>query len=607
MPRTLFTVVGLLALLLSVPACGGGSAADAVTPPVIADVSPASGGAAGGAALVILGENLLNPQAGTYELLIGGQPAEEVLVVSDTRVECKTPPGTPGACDVVVVNLHGETTAPSAYTYYPPPTLAEITPNNGTRLGDTFVTLTGSGFRDNEPGTTIALIEDKELLDVTIVDDTTLTGRTPTSWVEVPKDVRVVNHNGQAKIPNGYTYTGPVPQIYSEACAHDPVPDCTPCIVHGEWFTIAAGTTRVFFGSAQAANIVRVDDDTLTCTAPAGGPFWVDVRVSNGNGENSLEDGFYYIPPAPTLSAATPSQGFIMGGETITLTGMGFVNYNPGTNVVSFGGVTPTDVVVVSNTSITFTAPVSAVVGTITITVTNNNGVATLVNGYTYLVPPVWVNIGGCNGTYNLQSIDPSTMTATSVGTGSGTITGMAFHPTTGVLYARGDCCYPGLFTLNITTGAKSSIGGYDCIGDITFVDSSTLFGHENWNGPGPVTISLSNGGITYVNYDSYWSYGNGMAADVSGNTYFSNGSNLYRVNPSTGSTTYIGSMSLTHYECSAMTFHLDELWAVDGQGWGACTLIKVNTSTAATTTIGTLPNNIDALASQYPTLPGSP
>lgn len=605
MPRTLFTVVGLLVLLLAVPACGGGSAADAVTPPVVADVSPASGGAAGGTALVILGENLLNPQAGTYELLIGGQPAEEIIVVSDTRVECKTPPGTPGACDVVVVNLHGETTAPSAYTYYPPPTLAEITPNNGTRLGDTFVTLTGSGFMDNEPGTTIALIEDKELLDVTIVDDTTLTGRTPTSWVEVPKDVRVVNHNGQAKIPNGFTYTGPIPQIYSIEPAIGPAAGGTPCTIHGEWFTIAAGTTRVFFGNSQAANIVRIDDDTLTCTAPAGGPFWVDVRVSNGNGESSLEDGFYYIPPAPTLSAATPSQGFIMGGETITLTGMGFVNYNPGTNVVSFGGVTPTDVVVVSDTSITFTAPATSTPGNIDIYVTNNNGTATLLNGYTYLVPPVWVNIGGCRGTYNLYSVDPGTMTATSIGTGSGTITGMAFHPTTGVLYARGDCCYPGLFTLNITTGAKSSIGGNDCIGDITFVDSSTLFGQENWNGPGTVTINLSNGGITYVGYNSLWSYGNGMAADVSGNTYFANGSNLYRVNPSTGSTTYIGNMSLSNYELSAMTFHLGELLGVDGAGYSSSNiLVRINTSTAATTTVGSLPTGVDALASQFPSAP---
>ena len=138
-------------------------------------------------------------------------------------------------------------------------------------------------------------------------------------------------------------------------------------------------------------------------------------------------------------------------------------------------------------------------------------------------------------------------------------------------------------------------------------MNSTTLIGYENWNGPGPVTINLTNGSITYINFGSLWSYGNGMASDVNGNTYFSNGTSLYRVNTSTGSLSYIGSMSLQNYEVSAMTFHLDELWGVDGDGWGTCRLISINTSTAAVTNIGNLPNNVDALGSAYPTVPSGP
>lgn len=56
---------------------------------------------------------------------------------------------------------------------------------------------------------------------------------------------------------------------------------------------------------------------------------------------------------APVVTAISPANGSINGGETITLTGTGFT----GATIVNFGTVAGTNLVVASDTSITVTSP----------------------------------------------------------------------------------------------------------------------------------------------------------------------------------------------------------------------------------------------------------
>jgi len=233
-------------------------------------------------------------------------------------------------------------------------------------------------------------------------------------------------------------------------------------------------------------------------------------------------------------------------------------------------------------------------------------GRGTLFNAYTYVVPSMWLATGGCNGTYTLYKLDPSTMNATSIGTGSGTLSALAFHPTTGVLYAWGDSCYGGFYTMNLTTGAKSQVASsWSSIGDMTFVGSN-LIGYDNW-GPGVCSINTSTGSTSLISNSGMYAYGDGLAADASGNLYYAYGSSLYSVNSSSGAMSYIGSMSLSNYPVCAMTFHMGELYGIDGRPWsGTQRLVKINTSNAGTTYVGNLPSNCDALASQYPAVPSN-
>ena len=381
----LLTSVVVLALAAG---CGGGSVAQFADGPTIASVEPASGGTAGGTPLLIRGANLANPQAGEYQVLVGGQPAIEVTVLSDTEVECKTPPGTQGAADVEVVTLDGDAVAPSGFMYYPPPTVTAITPDAGSRLGGTLVTVTGTGFAANDPGETVCLIELKELGDIVVVDDTTLTGRVPTSWIEVGKDVTVVNRNGTGVLPRGFTYFGPVPEIYSITPTLGPRSGGTACTITGDFFTIAGGSISVRFGDGEAALVTRIDDQTLTGVTPlTGTPGWTDVFVGNVNGESSLPAGFYYIPePFPT--AVIPDEGPIDGGASVTIIGESFVGGGPVT--VTFGSSLATDVVIVDDNTITCTTPAGESLGPVSVRVQNSNGQGSISNGYDYLPPAFW-------------------------------------------------------------------------------------------------------------------------------------------------------------------------------------------------------------------------
>jgi hypothetical protein len=51
------------------------------------------------------------------QLTVGGAPATDVVVVSDTEVTAVTPPGAEGAADVVVTTTGGTDTLTDGFTY----------------------------------------------------------------------------------------------------------------------------------------------------------------------------------------------------------------------------------------------------------------------------------------------------------------------------------------------------------------------------------------------------------------------------------------------------------------------------------------------------------
>jgi parallel beta-helix repeat protein len=94
----------------------------------------------------------------------------------------------------------------------------------------------------------------------------------------------------------------------------------------------------------------------------------------------------FIIPTAPTLTSISPTFGPDTGGTTVTITGSSFTSSD---TQVFFGAVPGTSVVVVSDTTITVTAP--AGVGVVDVTVVTPFGTTPITSAdqYTYISAPL--------------------------------------------------------------------------------------------------------------------------------------------------------------------------------------------------------------------------
>jgi len=222
----------------------------------------------------------------------------------------------------------------------------------------------------------------------------------------------------------------------------------------------ASGTTHLYVNdttgyigigtTAPAANMeiaggIKIGNDTGACDAAKAGTIRWDGNSFQGcNGLDwlTLENS------PPTLSSVSPVNGSILGGYTITLTGSSFVT--PVT--VTIGGVSATDVTVVSATSITATVPASESIGAKDVVVTNPDGLSsTLAGGFTYL--------------FYLTSVSP--VNGSAAGGYTINLTGNGFdasaNVTIGGVSATDVTVINGTF-INATVPASGSIGAKDVV-----------------------------------------------------------------------------------------------------------------------------------------------
>jgi hypothetical protein len=142
------------------------------------------------------------------------------------------------------------------------------------------------------------------------------------------------------------------------------------------------GLTVTIGGGDASEIVVSGDGLSITCLTPAGTTGPVDVVVTNPDASSAtLLGGFFY---GVAISSLSPAFGFTGGGDTITITGQGFIASGI---AVTFGGNSATITSVSSDgTSITCFSPASmAGAGFVDVVVTNSNSdSATLSNGFFY-------------------------------------------------------------------------------------------------------------------------------------------------------------------------------------------------------------------------------
>ncbi len=111
-------------------------------PPTVVKLLPKSGPTAGGTIVTITGTEF----TAATQVAFAGTAAAQFTVNSATSITATAPPGTAGAADVTVTNTAGTSaiTTKDRFTYTP--TVEAVTPNTGSTLGGTSVTVTGTGF-----------------------------------------------------------------------------------------------------------------------------------------------------------------------------------------------------------------------------------------------------------------------------------------------------------------------------------------------------------------------------------------------------------------------------------------------------------------------------
>jgi hypothetical protein len=265
------------------------------------------------------------------------------VVNGATSATCTMPPHAAGTVNVTVTASGGTSfTVPFEYVAL---TASAIAPDYGPTTGGTTVTLTGTGFF---PGTTVTVDGVADACKPFVPTDTTTA-----TCVMPPHGAGIVNvvlvQGSQTTAPRTYEYNNaPVLKAVTPV-AGTPAGGYT---VKLDGNSFLSGMTVSVDGVADTCRPVAITSQTsAACTMPPHAVGTVNVAATTPFGTSGTRPFTY--TNAPTLTALSPDQGPEPGGNTIQLTGTGFV---AGMGV-TVGGNACTGVTIVSSSEATCTAP----------------------------------------------------------------------------------------------------------------------------------------------------------------------------------------------------------------------------------------------------------
>ncbi|MGE0549146.1 MAG: IPT/TIG domain-containing protein [Kofleriaceae bacterium] len=165
-----------------------------------------------------------------------------------------------------------------------------------------------------------------------------------------------------------------------------PLAGGTEVIVHGSGFVAgSAAPNRVFVGGREAVLVRMIEDTQLGVVIPPGDePGDVEVVVLNRNGNTAQRGVLRYSTP-PEITDVSPTRvRYDLRATTITLHGSGFRDEDAGVVAVLVDGQLASDVMISSDTELTFTAPPGRALVWPEITVVDARGTATTSRGFRY-------------------------------------------------------------------------------------------------------------------------------------------------------------------------------------------------------------------------------
>ncbi len=243
---------------------------------------------------------------------------------------------------------------------YSAPTINTVTPLYAAQVGGSSITLSGTQYFD---GATVKI--DGKSCAITSLSSGTITCTVPAHSAG-NVDIVVTNTDGKKTTLSNSFYYPPLPVVTSVSPSFGALAGGTLLTLTGSGF-ISGMTVTV--GEINCTSVNVVSSTTATCTTGGHAAGAATIVVTNTDTQSGTASNLYTYVPAPTVTSLSQNSGAVAGGNTITVTGTGFIN---GISV-SIGGASCSSVVVNSPTQLTCTTSSHASLGEAwTVTTTSN-------------------------------------------------------------------------------------------------------------------------------------------------------------------------------------------------------------------------------------------
>lgn len=378
--------------------------------PTVTSITQTHGPDDGGVTVDIYGTNF---RAGDSSVTIGGNPATEIDVISNTHLTAVTPAGTAGApVGITVTNSpDGQSgTLSSAYTYMDDPTFAGTTPfvphAGPSNTGGTTITINGTNFYNIEGSTqTTISVGSGSCTGISINGAHTQLTCTLPSQTAGAKDIVLTTASGFAEAFGGYIY-------YDAPTITTVVPNAlhTGALDSGVELTITGtniydsegvSSAYVNIGGVSCDRRSMTEDTTFVCHPPDKGTdndYTLMLYTRSGSDDYTIH---YY--DAPTVSSVEPDKGQAVGGDTVIITGTNFYDDGvaPTTVTTDAAGLVdfcvPASINILSSTEIQCTTEPGT--GAVNIYVNTPSGQsAVLTSGYRYFAAPTVTSVTPSQG-----------------------------------------------------------------------------------------------------------------------------------------------------------------------------------------------------------------
>jgi hypothetical protein len=328
--------------------------------PTITAISPASGSVYGGSLIGVSGTGLGSGEDGLWCRF--GATVVPAIPVSETLLQCRSPPQAPDGALVVPLSVSGngaDYSEPIDFTYSKVWTVSGLAPRSGPASGGTVVTISGSDFNpygdlrcrfgEDERGVAVAFFQSATEIVCTApgASDASVVGLAGHFYL---------SFDGGEFVDTLASFTYEVePVVSGVEPARVPQTGNTVVALSGAGFRDRPELT-CRFGVTAPVKALWVSESLIECLAPPMAPGQVSLRVSlNGQDFVSPPVTLEYFA-VTTITSVVPVTGPTSGGTSVRILGAGIEAGPEGKVLCLFGGVAAL-ATVVSSTEVTCSNP----------------------------------------------------------------------------------------------------------------------------------------------------------------------------------------------------------------------------------------------------------